>query len=188
MPRHILPLKESRPISGDELLAMREIGRCELVEGRIVRMAPTKRRHGRCESRFGMALGSFVYPRKLGEVLVGEVGIYTGRNPDTVRGADALFISTERYARCRSDDGFLDVAPELVVEVLSPDDPAREVRRKLKEYFAAGVKLIWVADPRKRTVRAYRSLKNVRVFTARDTLTGGDILPGFSVPVASLFD
>jgi Uma2 family endonuclease len=123
----------------------------------------------------------------LGIVKVGEVGIYTHRRPDTVRGADVLFISNERHAQLTSS-GYLDVAPELVVEVMSPDDRWSEVRRKLQEYFQIGVKLVWIADPDSRTVYAYRSLTDVREFTERDALSGDDVLPDLSVPVASLFE
>jgi Uma2 family endonuclease len=82
----------------------------------------------------------------------------------------------------------LDVAPELIVEILSPDDRWSEVKQKLKEYFAIGVQLVWVADPADKTIYAYRSLTDVREFTEKDTLTGDEVLPGFSVLVADLFE
>jgi Uma2 family endonuclease len=71
---------------------------------------------------------------------------------------------------------------------MSPDDRWSEVRRKLQEYFQIGVKLVWIADPDSRTVYAYRSLTDVREFTERDALSGDDVLPDLSVPVASLFE
>lgn len=174
-------------ITGEELQAMGNIGRCELIEGRIVMLSPTGGLHGSVAGNFYDALRAFVRPRKLGIVQVGEVGIYTRRHPDTVRGADVLFISNERYAQL-SSSGYLDVAPELVVEVMSPDDRWSDIRRKLQEYFAIGVQLVWIADPESHTVSAYRSLTDVREFTERDTLPGDDVLPGFSVPVSSLFE
>jgi Uma2 family endonuclease len=115
------------------------------------------------------------------------VGIYTRRNPDTVRGADALFISKERAANIKSK-GYLDVAPDLVVEVLSPDDRWNEVNQKLREYFEIGVRLVWVADPTERVVYAYRSLTDVRQFAEKDQLPGDDVLAGFSVAVGNLFE
>jgi len=174
-------------ISGEELLAMGDIGPCELVEGRIVMRSPTGGLHGSVELNFGAALRDFVRPRKLGLVRVAEVGIYTRRNPDTVRGADVLFISAARAAQLRSS-GYLDVAPELVVEVMSPDDRWSEMMQKLREYFEIGVRLVWVADPASRMVYAYRSPTDVRQFTETDSLPGDDVLPGFSVPVSSLFE
>jgi Uma2 family endonuclease len=119
---------------------------------------------------------------------VGEVGIFTRRGPDTVRAADVAFISNERYDRLKSRRKFLDVPPELVVEVLSPDDPASELIRKLSEYFAAGVRLVWVADPDERSVRAYRSSTDVRELRGTDSLSGEDVLPGFEAEVAALFE
>ena len=175
-------------VSGDELLAMGDIGSCELVEGRIVRMSPTGDEHGGYENNFAFHISGFVRQQGLGKVRVGETGFYTRRNPDTVRAADVAFISNERYAQRKSKAGFLDVAPDLIVEIMSPDDRWSEVKQKLREYFSIGVKLIWVADPSDLTVYAYRSLTDVREFTAADTLTGDEVLPGFSVPVASLFE
>jgi len=182
------PLQTETLMTGEELLAMGDIGPYELVEGRIVPMSPTGHKHARYESNFDEYLKAFVRQHNLGQVMVGEVGIYTHRNPDTVRGADVAFISNERYAQQKKESGFLEVAPELVVEILSPDDRWSDVMQKPREYFAIGVKLVWVADPETRTVYAYRSLTDVREFGEADTLTGDDVLPGFSVPVASLFE
>jgi Uma2 family endonuclease len=169
-------------VTGEELAEMGNIGRCELVEGEIIMLSPTGWRHGDFELQAGYALKSFVGERNLGKVLVGEVGIYTGRNPDTVRGADVIFISHARLAQAKSAS-FLDVAPELVVEVLSPDDRWMDVQRKLNEYFAIGVVRVWLVDPSTRSVSVYRTPTEMRIVSTRDTLDGEDILPGFSVPV-----
>lgn len=174
-------------ITGEELMAMSDIGPCELVEGRIVPMSPTGDEHGAIEANISAELLTFVRAQKLGKVRVGEVGIYTHRNPDTVRGADVLFISNERYAQ-KEFQGFLDVAPDLVVEILSPNDRWTEVTQKLREYFAIGVRLVWVVDPQARCIYAYRTLTDVREFSANDDLPGEDVLPGFSVKVARLFE
>jgi len=174
-------------VSGDELAEMGDLGRCELVAGRIEMRSPTGDQHGSVEGNLYDALRSFVRAKRLGVVRVGEVGIYTRRNPDSIRAADVLYISRERYAQVRST-GYLDVAPELIVEVMSPEDRWSEMNRKLREYFAIGVRLVWVADPETRTVYAYRSLTDVREFTERDQLPGDDVLAGLNVPVASLFD
>ncbi|MCS6910447.1 MAG: Uma2 family endonuclease [Anaerolineales bacterium] len=119
--------------------------------------------------------------------MAGEVGLYVRHNPDTIRAADIIFISSERYQRLSRPDGFLDVAPELVVEILSPNGYWVELNRKLREYFAAGVRLVWVVDPASRLVYAYRSTTDIREFTEAETLTGEDVLPGFSLPLAELF-
>ena len=174
-------------MTGEDLFELGDIGRTELVKGELIRMAPTGHLHGYIELRFGKALSIFVDEHKLGRVLSGEVGLYTQRDPDTVRGADVAFISNERLAQVQSHS-FLDVAPELIVEILSPDDRWYAVNAKLTEYFDVGVQMVWVADPHQRQVRVYRSLTEVDILTVDDTLSGGDVLPGFSVPVAELFE
>ena len=173
-------------VTGEELADMGDIGRCELVEGEIIMKSPTGWVHGDRERRVGQYLGAFVDDHKLGRVLVGEVGIYTRRNPDTVRGADVIFISHARLAQVKSRS-YLDVASELVVEVMSPDDRWSEVNQKLREYFAIGVMIVWVADPAYQTVSVYRSLTDVRVLHRDDTLTGDDVLPSFELPLAAIF-
>lgn len=173
-------------ITGEELLAAGIMGRYELVKGRVIFMSPTGNEHGSYEGNFFYELRSFVEAHNLGKVQVGEVGVYTQRNPDTIRGADVLFISHERYAQ-QEKVGFLTVAPDLIVEILSPGDRWSEVMTKLHEYFEIGVHLVWVADPQVRRVYAYRSITDVRVFTEADDLPGDDVLPGFSVKVARLF-
>ena len=178
--------EQAPPVTGEELYRMGDLGRTELVKGEIVSMSPTGFTHGRIENRIGRMLGNFVVKQALGEVVSGEVGIYTGRNPDTVRAADVAFISNERMAQVKSKS-YLDVAPELVVQVLSPDDAWSDLMEKLDEYFTCGVKTAWVADPRTRQVYVYHAVTSVERFTEKDTLTGGDVLPGFSVPVVELF-
>lgn len=173
-------------ISGEELAALSDVGPCELIKGKIVHMSPTGFLHGRIEASIGAALLQFVREHDLGEVYTGEVGIYTGRNPDTVRAADVIFISHARFAEVRAPT-FLDVAPELVVEVLSPSDSWSEVTQKLREYFAIGVDLVWVVEPQTRRVFAYAGLTNLQEFTANDKITADAILPGFSAPVARFF-
>lgn len=177
----------TRLVTGAELADMQDIGPCELVEGRIVPMSPTGDEHGGIESNIGAELRAFARAHKLGKVRVGEVGIFTRRNPDSIRAADVFYISNERYAR-KESDSFLDVAPELVVEILSPGDSWSSVAQKLREYFAIGVAQMWVVDPESRSVHVYRSPTDAREFTVGDTLSSEDVLPGFSVKVATLFE
>jgi Uma2 family endonuclease len=171
---------------GEELFVLGDIGRAELVKGELIRMMPHEYRHGFIEVNFGAVLGIHVDQHKLGRVLSGEIGIYTNHNPDTVRGADVAFISNERLAQVQSQS-YLDVAPELIVEIFSPDDSWSEVNEKLEEYLAIGVQVVWVADPRRQQVHVYHSLTEIERLTAEDTLAGGEVLPGFSVPASELF-
>ncbi|OQY34476.1 MAG: hypothetical protein B6243_05495 [Anaerolineaceae bacterium 4572_5.2] len=180
------PANDAR-ITGEELFAMGDIGRTELVRGEIIYMSPTGYLHGFIEVRIAKLLSLFVDERKPGRVLGGEVGIYIARNPDTVRGADVAFISNERLAQAKSQS-FLDVAPELIVEVMSPDDRWVDIHDKLAEYLAIGVQMVWVANPLRQQVHVYHSLTDIKILSAGDELTGEDALPGFSAPVSALFE
>ncbi len=174
-------------VTHEQLERMGNLGPCELVDGRIVPLSPTGDQHGSVELNLAATLRAFVRARRLGHVRVGEVGVITRRDPDTVRGADVLYVSNERYAARTRRSGYLDVAPELVAEILSPWDKPADLRRKVAEYFEAGVLLVWVLDPQSRTVRVHRALLEVLELSETDTLGGGDVLPGFAVPVADLF-
>ncbi len=177
---------EERLITGDELLAMGDVGPCELIDGRIVRMSPTGGEHGWLEIELGRLLGNFVVERRLGWVVGGEVGIYTRRKPDRVRAADVAFVSRSRSPK-RPTKKFLDVAPELVVEVLSPEDRWQDIRPKIEEYFGIGVERVWVVEPENRAVLVYRSPSEARRLGEGDTLEGEGALSGLTLPIASLF-
>lgn len=176
-----------RPITGEELLRMTDVGRCELVKGQIKEMPPaTGHSHGRFEFQIAKRLDESV-KEEAGEVMVGEVGIYTERNPDSVRAADVVFMSRDRLDRMQSD-GFLDVPPELIVEIMSPTNSWEEMRRKLKEYFAVGVDTVWVVEPSNRAVQVYRGIDKVQTLEEGDVLKGDGPLEGFSVKIGDLFD
>jgi Uma2 family endonuclease len=143
--------------------------------------------HGIVEIKITTLLNTFVTQHKLGYVFGGETGLYTHRNPDTVRGVDAAYISHERFAHIKSAS-YLDVAPELVVEVMSPDDSWAEINDKIEEYFEIGVQLIWIVNPKRKRVHVYTTFTHLEIFNVGDTLTGGEILPQFELPVAAIFD
>lgn len=178
---------EAQQISGEEFARMTDLEHCELVQGRIVQMTSPGFAHGEVEVNIGAEIRAFVRRHKLGRVSGGEAGIYTKRHPDTVRGADVIFISHERYAQ-KSPGPFLDVAPELIVEVLSPSNTHSEMMQKLREYFHIGVRLVWIVDTEACCVYAYRALTDMREFQADDELPGDDVLPGFALKVAAIFE
>ena len=184
----LLLRETAAPVTGEELLRMPWLNPCELIGGRIVRMTPTNPTHGRIEVNVAAALSRFVRTQNLGIVMAGEVGIFTTRNPDTVRAPDVLFLSHKRDACRTRRDGFLDVAPDLVVEILSPTDRPDAVRRKLEEYFTAGVRLAWVIDPAARTVHVHRARGEPRSLTGDSVLAGDDVLPGFALPIHEIFE
>lgn len=179
-------LTAEMPITGDRLFAMGDIGRCELVEGEIIKMSPTGIRHGYIEVELSFRLKDFVRARKLGWVVGGEAGIYTKRNPDTVRGADVAFFSRQRFP-AGVPETFTDAVPELVVEVVSPDEKRKELRKKIQEYFAIGVDRVWQVEPRKAMVIVYSSPTEFQELYSSDTLVGEGVLQGFSLNVGTLF-
>ena len=172
-------------VTGEELLRMGDIGRAELIDGVIKYYMPTGHPHGYYELLLGMFIMQFVLKHNLGRALSGEVGIYIRRNPDTVRAADVAFISHERLAEAKPQ-GYLDVAPELVVEVMSPDETWSDVNDKLEDYFSIDIQQVWVVDPRRERIHIYRGLTDITLLTKNDTLDGGEVLPGFAVSVAEI--
>lgn len=175
-----------RPVTAEELLLDHPDRPCELVEGRIVLMSPTNWKHGILVTEIASRLRAFAGSSGRGVALSGEVGVYTRRDPDTVRGADAAFISHARLAQA-PEGGFLDVAPELVVEVLSPANTKQEIRQKLREYFALGTDRVWVVNPKRKTVIVYTAPEEATVLGEGDVLEGDGLLDGLRLAVSYLF-
>ena len=149
-------------------------------------MPPTGWPHARAEVKVSSRLEQFVEANGLGSVLGGEAGIIIRRSPDTVRGADVAFISNQRLAKA-SPDGYLDVAPELIVEIVSPNDRWSDITAKLEDYFSVGVQMVWLVDPQRRCVSCYRSPTKLSVVGPNGALTAEPMLPGFTLPVSDLF-
>jgi Uma2 family endonuclease len=182
----LLKENEERLITGEELFRSPDLGPCELVDGRIVPLPPTRLEHGEIELDLGSELRAWARSSGRGRALGGEVGLYIRRNPDTVRAADLIFISHERYARWGSS-AYLDVAPELVVEVMSSNDRRSDVLEKVRDYLFAGVDRVWVVDSRQRCIFAYRSMTEVQQVNVGDILADEELLPGFRLAVGDLF-
>jgi Uma2 family endonuclease len=162
--------------------------RMELVKGELVAMTPAGYKHGKIALSFGAALLSFVRAHNLGDVYGAETGFILSRKPDTVRAPDIAFVRPEQVAQQKRQEGFFDGAPDLAVEVVSPDDTDEEVEAKVLDYLEAGTRLVWVIRPRTRTVTAYRSRADIRLLTKDETLEGGDVLPGFMMGVKEIFE
>ncbi len=160
--------------------------RAELVDGEVVLMSPPGFEHGDIALFLGSRLRQFADARGLGRV-VSEVGFVLRRNPDLVRAPDVAFISQEKLEALGRTRKFWPGAPDLAVEVLSPDDRPSEILRKVGEYLEAGTRLVWVVSPESQTISAYRSLERVRVYGASDELSGEDVLPGFRLKVSEIF-
>ena len=173
-------------ITGEQLFAMGDVGPCELIDGRIMLLSPTGGEHGRLEANLTFELRRFCEEARLGWTLSGEVGIFIHRDPDRVRAADVAFLSRARAPQGPSK-GFLELAPDLIVEIISPTDRWQDIRAKLDDYFSIGVQQVWVVEPDTHNVLVYRSPTEAAKLGEQDTLQGEGVLKEFSLPVARLF-
>lgn len=171
--------------TAEQLLAA-NLPHCELIGGELVIMSPTGIDHGRFASRIVAALENHVTQRGLGVVTTAEAGFQLTHDPDTVRAPDVAFLRAERFPP-GGVKGFFQGPPDLAVEVVSPSDRASEVAAKVQDWLRAGCSMVWVVDPEKRTVSVHRPRDAVAVLTTSDTLTGGDLLPEFSMQVLAIF-
>jgi Uma2 family endonuclease len=157
----------------------------ELHDGRLVVMAPPGEIHARRQARFAAYL--FLHGEQPGHGRVlSEVGILLRRKPDHLVGPDAAFLTTTQLPPRLSPEGYLVTIPQLVVEVRSKNDTQPEIDEKVRDYLAAGVVLVWVADPDARTVTTYWTNQTPVVFAATDSLTADPVIPAFAVPVTEL--
>lgn len=179
----------SRPalMTAEELLRLNLPNkRTELVDGRLYVREPAGPRHGEAAARLLAAIAAHVYPRKLGRVFAAETGFTLRTNPDTVRAPAVAFVREDRAADLPSR-GYAAMAPDLVVEVLSPDDRAREVRAKVENWLRAGSTLVWVVDPVNRRAHVYRADGTDTAIAEDGALDGESVLPGFACALGSVF-
>ena len=173
-------------VTAEQLLSAPGLGRCELVRGELIMMSPAGARHGRIVVNITTPLDVFVRQHALGSVFGAETGFQISHDPDTVRAPDVAFVRTDRMG-VEPDHGFFPGAPDLAVEVLSPEDRAGEVQAKVQDWLHSGCRGVWVVDPRTRSVTIYRSRSEIVVLIESDTLSDCDLLPAFSLPVAEIF-
>jgi Uma2 family endonuclease len=172
--------------TAEQLLAARDIGRCELVRGELIMMSPAGSEHGWIVMNVAGPLAMFVKQHSLGRVFGAETGFRIGHDPDTVRAPDVAFVTAQRIG-VKLAPGFFPGPPDLAVEVLSPDDRAGEVLAKVQDWLDTGCRAVWVVDPRTRTVSVYRSPSEIIVLGESEPLSGGDLVPNFSLPVSECF-
>ena len=177
----------AKPITVDQFDQMTFEHSVELVEGELVEMPPAGSQRGRIAMNVGFLIEQWCRKDQRGIVIGNDASILIETDPDTVRGADISFLSQARIPDEGLPQGTLRIAPDLVVEVLSPSDRWSAVFDKVTEYLSIGVKEVWVVDGIKRLVDVFRPAHSPQRHASTDTLTSPDVLPGFSSPVAEFF-
>lgn len=180
-------------VSTDNLMALPDndgVDR-ELIAGELREKPMTRRnrRHTRTSTRLAQLLQNWLdtQPSPRGEILTGDAAFRLARNPDTLVGIDLAFISSNQAARTPDTVSFIDGAPVLAIEILSPSDKHEEIVEKIELYLTSGVALVWVVDPDLRTVAVHRPDAAPVLFNVLQELTAEPHLPGFRVPVSELF-
>ena len=162
-------------------------GRYELVDGEVVPMAPVNEEHGGISLNIGVAFHG--YSRQSGAGRAGvEIGYRLLSNPDTVRGPDVSFALPPRSAGEVQRTGFVPGAPDIAVEVVSPSNTAADMERKVREYLEAGSLRVWAVYPLSRSVVVYQPNGATLTYTGDDVITDEELLPGFSLPLAEIFE
>src|SRR5262245_8455972 len=178
----------NRPLTEADLARLPDDGlRHELQAGVLVAEPRPFPLHAQVQARVLTILDGFVRSKGLGQVLC-DAGFLLARNPDTVRGPDVSFVTRDRWSAVADRERFFRGAPDLAIEVLSRSNRPAEVHAKVADYLAAGARLVWVVDPRQRAVTVHRTLLSPRRLGAEAVLEGEDVVPGFAVRVAELFE
>ena len=173
-------------ITADEFLFLEERDRrYELVDGVLQEKAVPGELHGEVAVNFVMELGHYRIATGQGRLVV-EVGYILRRNPDTVRLPDVAWISGERSTR-PAIPGFPDGAPDLAIDVKSPTNTYAEMERRGEMWLEYGCQMAWIAYPERQTIAVHRPGQSPETLGVDDTLDGGELLPGFSIPVRRIF-
>ena len=160
----------------------------ELVEGELVEMSKASGKHGQITMRLAVLIANHVYANQLGEVTAAETGFVLDRGPDgrdTIRGLDIAYINSSKIPGSLPDS-LLDVPPDLAVEIISPSNQASDIHRKVMQLLKASTSLVWIVYPDSKTVTVHAA-SGATTLHENDTLSGGDVLPGFQIRVGDLF-
>ena len=176
-------------LTAEDLLLLSSEGvRGELIRGVLHETMPAGQLHGWIVMKLGALLMNFIQPRALGTLVGSDSGVWLERDPDTVREPDIAFTSVERLPINADIDGYSEVVPDLVVEIVSPNDRPGEVAEKTAMWLSFGVRLVWLVRPDSRTIEVHRSPGEVVTLGEGDALDGFDVLPGFSCDLRAIFD
>jgi Uma2 family endonuclease len=160
----------------------------ELLDGIVVRYPMPGGPHGYIGANLVLEIGGFVKQHRLGRVFTLDTLVRIRRNPDRLRGMDVAFVSYAKMPPGELREGVIDVPPDLIGEVKSPSDTWNDVFTKAEEYFDIGVPVVLLIDVPTRTVLVCRRGQPQQTLREGDDLTIPDVLPGFAVPVARLFE
>ena len=158
--------------------------RYELVRGVLVEMSHPQSHHGIVQGQVTFLLKLWTRDHRTG-VVVTETGHVVERGPDTVRGPDVAFVRNGRLDLRKTS--WVEGGPDLAVEIRSPGDRKGEIDERVADYLRAGTPLVWIVDPAKRTVTVRRPGARDEVLRGNDEVSGGDVLPGFTVTVREVF-
>lgn len=176
-------------MTAEDLLKMpRDDWRYELIEGVLHRMPPPGFEHGTVAGQFGGLLFVHVNQHRIGRVLAAETGFQLGSAPDTVRAPDVAFVSNERLQSADFDpQKYFPGPPDFLVEVLSPQDSYSDVQKKVADWILAGAGMVVLADPVKHVLFVHRPGRPVEILSTEDTLDASDVVRGWKVRVADIF-
>ncbi|MFN7588126.1 MAG: Uma2 family endonuclease [Planctomycetota bacterium] len=174
--------------TADQLLVLHDPPwRHELWRGELRRMSPAGHWHSSLALRLGAMLEVHVRRHRLGRVYGADGGFLLAHDPDTVLAPDVAFVRSDRLPP-KGSRGFFPGAPDLAVEVRSPDDSQREVAAKVDTWLAHGAREVWVVDPKRRTLTLHTADAAPRTLAHDATLRESAVLPGFTLALAELFD
>ena len=150
-------------------------------------MSPAGGRHGRLVHRIQVILDKHVETHDLGVVFAAETGFRIDTDPDTVLAPDVAFVSQSRYETVENEAGYIPFAPDLAIEVLSPNDRYTRVEAKVFAWLDSGCRLVLIVDPEASTVQADRSRHSIQIFENHETIDCSDAVPGWQLDVAKVF-
>lgn len=179
-------LANEKLLTPEEYFATCRLEHSELMDGKVVELMPPGAEHGELAVNIALSLKLWVRTESLGRIYV-ETGFVLRRNPDIVRSPDVSFMEISRLPRGRSQSGFIEGAPTLAVEIVSPGDLWSEVEEKVRLYLENGSLAVWIVEPESQTVTV-RTLESARVYEAQSTLKGEPALSGFEVKLSDIFE